>query len=494
VERKKVVLLAIDYDFPHTEEVILVSPPLGILALGSYLVAHDIPVELIDVQMDFGFGLTYEAERIVCQRVAQYLHDQADAISWIGISQLTNAKGSITLAQEIHAALPEFPIIFGGFFPSSNFRYLLEQYPFITAVVRGDGEATALQISQDLAEGRSFLSDRTQNLAWIDRGEIRTTPIQPAVLDDLPIFDFRLLRNISCYPHTTMITSRGCPFHCNYCFESQMRPYTAYPAEWVDRQLTHIDAELSNRNIYIVDPIFGVGRQRTLEVCEIMRQHPFIYYFESRVDVLTPDLIPPLREAGVEFFYLGFESASLATLVRMNKVPSEAKAKSYLKDTLAVLKACFENNVTPFLGFMLGFPGDTEADLRASLEFVKEASRLHSQIVVQAGMESGFVPFPQTTSIHQGTPLADDVEKDFPEVVFRTSPFEERIVLSPSPGVDRDMINHYLAQIESLTTLSPVLERWKYSFSAKDFVASHPELTDDQGVTVFCDRVRRSST
>ena len=46
---------------------------------------NDVPVELIDMQMDFGFGLTREVERTLCRRVAQYLYDQADDIAWIGI-------------------------------------------------------------------------------------------------------------------------------------------------------------------------------------------------------------------------------------------------------------------------------------------------------------------------------------------------------------------------------------------------------------------------
>ena len=108
----------------------------------------------------------------------------------------------------------------------------MEKYPFITAIVRGDGEAAALQISRSLAQGRSFLSDQTPNLAWLDEGEIRATPIQPMTLDDLPIFDFRPLRNPCCYQIIDLMTSRGCPFRCSYCLENTMRPYAAHPPDW----------------------------------------------------------------------------------------------------------------------------------------------------------------------------------------------------------------------------------------------------------------------
>ena len=320
---RKVVLLAIGNDYPRDEWTTVVYPPLGVLALGSYLVAHDVPVEVIDVQMDFGFGLTTAVERVISRRVAQYLSNQADAIAWVGISQLSASNGSIALAQEIRSALPGTPIIFGGYFSSSNYRRLLQEHSsVITAIVRGDGEAAALQISRSLAHGESFLSSQTPNLAWLEGGTIRTNPVEAVPLDGLPILDFRLLRNKSCYQTISMMTSRGCPFRCNYCLESSMRPYAAYPTAWVARQLTHMEAELPSTCVGIADPLFGVGRKRTLEVCQVMGQHRFTYGMESRVDVLTPDLITALRKAGVEMIFLGIESASISTLLRMNKASS----------------------------------------------------------------------------------------------------------------------------------------------------------------------------
>ena len=496
---KKVVLIAPANDFAGNLNVarftLLLSPPLGIMALGSYLAEHDVPVELIDVQMDFGFGLTRDAERVVSRRVARYLHDQADTIAWIGISQLSNAGSGITLAQEIHAALPDIPIILGGYFPSSTYRLLLEKYPFITAIVRGDGEAAALQISRSLAQDRSFLSARTPNLAWLDGGEIRATPIRPMPLDDLPILDFRLLRNPSCYQIIDIITSWGCPFRCNYCLENSMRPYAEHRMAWVARQLAHLEAELPNDRVFIYDPVVGVGRERTLEICRVLREHRFTYALGSRVDVFPPDLLPALREAGVEAIYFGIESASAETLVRMNKIHSAARAKNYLKSALEVLKACFENGVTPFMGFMLGFPGDSEADYQATLEFVKDIGRLHNQVTGQTGIRTGFLISAFYTKIYDGSALAERVEKDFPETVLRSEPFiGERTVISPSPGVDLDVPRRYQAEIARHGEYTPLaLERsWRFfSFSMEAFLSAHPELTDNQGVTMLSDSLRR---
>lgn len=274
-----------------------------------------------------------------------------------------------------------------------------------------------------------------------------------------------------------------------------MRPYAEHRLDWVERQLAHLEAELPNDWIYIYDPTFGLGRERTLELCRVLRGRRFTYAVGSRVDVLTPDLIPVLREAGIEVIYFGIESASVATLLRMNKVRSAARAESYLRNAMGVLKACFENDVTPIASFMLGFPGDSETDYQSSLRFAEEVSQLHDRVVAQTGVETGFIPFAVYTKVYDGSALARHVARDFSETVLRSEPFVgERSVFSPSPGLNLDVAQHYQAEIARQGVYRPLaLERFRRygAFSMEAFLAAHPELTDDQGVTIVSDSLRR---
>jgi anaerobic magnesium-protoporphyrin IX monomethyl ester cyclase len=497
--RKKVILLAAPNDFAGNVNVArftsLLAPPLGTLALGSYLEAHDVPVELVDVQMDFGFGLTRRAEKEVSRRVAEYLQEQQETILWIGISQLSNAAAGPTLARAIHDQLPNVPIVMGGYFPSSTYATLLRRFPFITAVVRGDGEHTALQISQCLDRGQPFLCAETPNLAWLSGGEIRETPVHPVSLDELPNLDFDLLRHGSRYQIIDLMTSRGCPFKCNYCLEDTMRPYAAHSPEWVDRQLEHLKATVPNDRIFIYDPVFGLGRKRTSKICTVLRERAFTYALESRVDVMAPDLIPHLREAGVETIFFGIESASVDTLLRMNKLPSPAQARAYLADARRVLQACFENDVTPVMGFMLGFPGDRESDMKATLAFVQELGELHNQVSREDGTRVGFVPFAFYTKVYEGTPLADQLPRSFPETKLANEPFiGEKMVLQPTPSLALETVQDYQARIARQGAYTPLaLKRlWRYySFSMETFLNDHPELTDQEGVVHVRDYLRR---
>jgi hypothetical protein len=495
-ETKKTILIEVGNDYVRDEWGLTVSPPLSILSVGSYLAAHDVSTELIDMQMDFGFGLTRKVERVVCQRVAQYLYDQADDVAWVGISQHSNTAGGVMLAQEIHNVLPETPIVFGGYFPSSCYQLILEKYPFVTAIVRGDGEAAALEISQSLAQDRSFLSTLTPNLAWREGEKIQANAVQPMAITELPPPNLRLLRNRTCYQTLSLLTARGCPFACNYCLEDSMRSYAEYPLDWVAQQLAHLKAELPDKQyIFIADPIFGLNHKRTLELCRLMQDYHYTYSIESRADVLDADLVPHLHQAGIEMVYFGMESASPATLLRMNKVRSEAEAKKYTEKALHVLETCFENDLVPFLGFMAAFPGDSEDDCKANVEFVKKAKLIRDQVTALTGTETPFSPSTWHTHIFAGTPLAERLAVDFPEVGLQPEPFDgEWAVVSPSPVLDIDTVRRYWEELDSYADYTPrvteLIGRY-FGSSSKLFRETHPELTDSQGVTVFCNKVKQ---
>jgi hypothetical protein len=466
-----------------------VSPPLSIVAVGSYLRAHGVPVELIDIEVDFGLGLTRAARQEVGRRVASYLAAQAEDIAWVGISLHTNV--SLGMSEDtapiepIHAALPNTPMIFGGYLASIDYHELLRKYPFVTAVVRGDGEAPALDISRRLVHGETVPSDQIPNLAWTHQGEIRTTPIDSLPPTELPIFDFTLLRNPRSYEKIDLMTSRGCPFTCEYCLENLMRPFGAYPLSWISQQLELAEAVSASNRLFVFDPIFGVQRERTLEICKLMsaRRRQFSWGFLGRVDVLPPDLLRPLGDAGVESIFLGVEAISESALRRMQKVRSAAMADKYVTSALAVLGACFENDITPFVAMMVGYPGDSEADYRTALAFFDRVRELHERSRAKPGM----LVYPQMTKIYDNSPLAQRIQEDFPDAILHPGPLMgETVAISPQLGLEAiqalslEMAGKSLLTTRGMDRLGKLWMRPAESFDA--FCSAHPQLVDPEGV------------
>lgn len=466
-----------------------VAPPLATVAVGSYLQANGVPVELIDTEMDFGLGLTREARLAVSRRIAGYLAAQAEDIAWVGVSLHTNV--SLGMSEDtspieaIHAAMPDMPIVLGGYLASIEHEVLLRKYPFVTAVVRGDGEAAALAVSRRLASGQAVPSDEIPNLAWRERDEVRTTPIRSLPPSEMPIFDFSLLRHHRFYEKTDLMTSRGCPFHCDYCLENLMRPFGAYPLSWVEKQLEHAEAVSPQRRAFVFDPIFGVQRERTLEICKRMSARPrgFSWGFLGRVDVLPPDLLEPLRAAGVESVFLGVEAISESALRRMQKVRSAAMAEKYVKSALAVLDACFQNDITPFIAMMVGYPGDTEDDYRTALGFFDRVAKLHARSRTQPGA----LVYPQMTKIYDNSPLAQRVVEEFPDAILQPG-FLMGETFATSPRLGMETIQAYSAEMAARSILSPrAIERlqglWMRPAESFDaFCRAHPDFVDADGV------------
>jgi hypothetical protein len=252
--------------------------------------------------------------------------------------------------------------------------------------------------------------------------------------------------------------------------------------------LDHLAETLHTNKILIVDPLFGLGRERTLELCQLMRGRGFTYALESRVDVLAPDLIPALSEAGVKHIYWGLESASAGTLMRMNKVRSHAEADRYVERALAVLKACFQNEITAQVGIMLGFPGDTQEDLEATLQFVQRVESLYKQVGGQTGVDTGYAVDAHGTMVFDGSPLAEQLASAYPCTSLSASKMGERFVESPSPGLDRGVLQRYCKEVKSHEKRTPVAVERVSSFVCDSlflFLAKYAVSIDSQGTVTL---------
>jgi uncharacterized Fe-S cluster-containing radical SAM superfamily protein len=436
------------------------SMPLAIVALGSFLKSHGISVKLIDVQMDYGIGLTKETESAVRRRIVAHLCQQSDEILWIGLSCLAMpyAKNGLLLGREIKAALPGIPLVFGGYYASSHYSSLLQQHPFIDGVVCGDGEVAALEISHQLLKGQSLCDACIPNLVSRERASSSVGPEHLVSVDpeNLPVMDFTLLPHLHAYPIGSMLTSRGCPFACAYCLEPPMRKYRPMSVAKLARELAVYEGTLSSEDMFIFDPLFGIGRQRTRELVEHLQQTRFNFILETRADVLDPTLVAELRTAGVECISLGIESASYSTLRRMNKIQNTAHYERYIDGARKIIEECFHNNITVFMGIMLGYPGDTLSDTAITLDFLASIIQLHDQVCQATGNAPGMVAFPNYVRVYPDTQLARNREQ-FQDTVFHEELIPgEYVVTRPSPDYSLADLQQHMEMVEKLCVNSPL--------------------------------------
>ena len=165
---------------------------------------------------------------------------------------------------------------------------------------------------------------------------------------------------------TTLLTSRGCPWDCSFCFHAFGRRVRRRSPKGVVRELEAIVA-LGLRDAFIFDDTFTVDRGWVLEVCEAIREArlPLVFDVRTRVDVVDLELLRALRGAGCVRVSLGLEAASDATLASLGKGTTVDQAR------LAV-SAVREAGLTAYADFMLGSPGETRRDILDTIDLALE--------------------------------------------------------------------------------------------------------------------------
>jgi len=193
-----------------------------------------------------------------------------------------------------------------------------------------------------------------------------------------------------------VLTSRGCPFSCNYCPYPlvQGSKWRKRSPENVIRELEYIVKDLGISNILFRDPEFTLNRERVIKICEeiIDRRLKFFWRCETRIDTLDENLITMMAKAGCCGMNLGIESVSEESLHRMErKVITQ-------KQCLEIINFCKRHNISTYCFFIIGLPGENKKGILKTIKFAKSIDPLQVQFTYAT-------PYP-------GTPLCQWAEEN----------------------------------------------------------------------------------
>ncbi|MEW6516286.1 MAG: B12-binding domain-containing radical SAM protein [candidate division FCPU426 bacterium] len=167
------------------------------------------------------------------------------------------------------------------------------------------------------------------------------------------------------HPLTAMLTDYGCPFRCDFCVIPGLG-FGVRPLPDLEEELKGLHQQ-GVREIFFLDQTFGVRRDRTLALCEMLGRRPFRFHWScfSRADVLDAELLAAMARAGCHTIIFGVESGSEQTLQQYHKnIPL-----GRIRETLA---ACRASGIRAAATFMLGLPGETEAQARETIRLALE--------------------------------------------------------------------------------------------------------------------------
>lgn len=240
--------------------------------------------------------------------------------------------------------------------------------------VKNEGEYTLMELLRELGQPHPQFS-RIQGLFWREGARIVENPDRPFIsdLDSLPFPDYEVF-GIERYPcfrdkNLPLITSRGCPFACNYCSVrlSMGQRFRMRSQENVFAEIEYFYRQGWN-NFDFNDDCFTLDRQRAEGICDLIIQNnlkiSFQLYNGIRVDTVDPELLRKLKQAGCYFISYGCEAGN-------ERVLKIIKKGITLEQVRLAVKWTKEAGIRNAVNFIIGHTGETYADAFATLKFAK---------------------------------------------------------------------------------------------------------------------------
>ena len=177
-----------------------------------------------------------------------------------------------------------------------------------------------------------------------------------------------------------MLTSRGCPFGCNYC------PYpVGQGLPWRDRsagnvvdELEHLFRDLGVQYVIFRDPLFSANKKRVVAICEqiLARGIKVQWRCETRIDCLDEKTIEMMARAGCVGVNFGVESIDPQVQKNVERKPI---TEQRFLETMALFR---KHGIATFAFFVIGLPGDTVDTIVDSIRFALRLEASWTQFTV----------------------------------------------------------------------------------------------------------------
>lgn len=300
----------------------------------------------------------------------------------IGISIITStAPAGYKLADQLRRLGFKKQIIFGG--PHAN--YMPEEaLQYGNFVLRGEADETILPFIRSLEANNGF--EEVIGLSFWNDGVIihNKRGLYCQNLNVLPVPDFNLITNWrKQMPITPIMTSRGCPYDCEFCSVSDMfgRQYRFCNPERVLADLENHkrlvkENKIKNSGdwIFFYDDNFAINKKRTKELLKAMietKLTPKYWTAQASVDVADDEkLLYLIKEAGCYLLCIGIESINPKTLKEYNK-------KQTAEDIEKAIKKIHRHGIKIHGMFVFGADNDDKKVINDTVKFAKK-NNLHS--------------------------------------------------------------------------------------------------------------------
>ncbi|XWX05361.1 radical SAM protein [Aggregatilineales bacterium SYSU G02658] len=350
-------------------------PPLGTLYAAAMLreTGHD--VHLFDAMLAEGTEAWAQALDRAQPQVAVIYEDNFNYLSKMSLLRMREAASTMIQAARKRGCVV---IVSGADMTDHPESYLSYGADY---VILGEGEQTLLALIDLLRKGKpnARALQSTPGLAYLKGDTVQRTGSRPVMryLDLLPrpawdLIDMEAYRRIW-RKHgrfsLNLVTTRGCPFHCNWCAKPIWgQQYHSHSPQYIVEQMQYLKTHYAPDHIWFMDDIMGIRDQWIEEFADLLdaQQAHIPFKCLNRADLLLRgQTIPALARAGAEIVWIGAESGSQKILDAMDKGIT-------VEQIYEAARKLHEHGVKVAFFLQFGYPSETREDIELTLKMVRD--------------------------------------------------------------------------------------------------------------------------
>jgi anaerobic magnesium-protoporphyrin IX monomethyl ester cyclase len=315
------------------------------------------------------------------------------------------------VARSIKAEFHSIPFAVGGIHPTLFAREIVSKCPEIDFVIMGEGERQAVLLADALQAGRMEDLAAIPSIAYRDSGSALLTPRlhYEEKLDTLPMPAWDLVRvedyytdhskwynprNLDIKMSVPIMTSRSCPFHCNFCSAHVMmgRKLRLHGANRVVDEIQWLYQAHGLNYFGFVDDNITLQKRHILSICNEIVKRGLLIQFESfngyNIASMDEEIVAAMCAAGCVYVIMPIEHGSdyIRNTIIGKRLPREkifAMADIYKRHNLLTRGV-----------FIMGFPEDTR-------ETLDDTYRMMLDLKLDLYNVFTLIPFPGTRVFDQ---------------------------------------------------------------------------------------------
>ena len=355
---------------PKLWDAMMPYPPLGTMYAASYIRGKGYDVALFDAMLadsEEEWELSLDNHR---PQYAIIFEDNFNYLSKMCLLRMREAAFTmIGMAKQRGCT-----VIMCGADATDHYAEYLEQGA--DYVLLGEGEETLSELLDQL----SAKKDAGQVVGLASRFTLHPSR-RPDIsnLDALPfpawdLIDVQKYKNIWRVHHgyysMNMVTTRGCPYHCNWCAKPIWgQRYHSRTPENVTAEMKWLKENFAPDHIWFADDILGLKPNWVERFAELLHETDAVIPFKclKRADLVTEKTALALAKAGCKTVWLGAESGSQKILDAMDKGDK-------VEDIYRAAELLRKNGIEVGFFLQFGYPGEEWEDVQKTLQMVRECA------------------------------------------------------------------------------------------------------------------------